>query len=138
VAWKACILVVANRTADSDELLAALRDRGNARFELVVPATTTGGVAAGRRLAEEQLASALERMREAGLEAEGKVGDPDPYVATRETWDPARFDEIVVSTLPTGTSKWLQADLPHRVERTTGAPVRHVVASERRATPAPD
>ena len=48
-------------------------------------------------------------------------------------WDPAKFDEIVVSTLPTGTSKWLQIDLPHRVERITGMPVEHVVASPRQA-----
>jgi len=39
------VLVVANRTADSDELLAALDERaqrGPARFTLLVPATPHG------------------------------------------------------------------------------------------------
>jgi hypothetical protein len=49
--------------------------------------------------------------------------------AVKEAWDPSRFDEVIVSTLPTGASKWLQIDLPHRVERFTGAPVRHVVGT---------
>jgi hypothetical protein len=39
------------------------------------------------------------------------------------------FDEIIVSTLPKHVSKWLKLDLPHRVERATGKPVTHVVAS---------
>jgi cytosine/adenosine deaminase-related metal-dependent hydrolase len=71
---------------------------------------------------------ALAAMREAGLEADGVVGDSNPLTAVRETWDPAKFDEIVVSTLPTGVSRWLQIDLPHQVERVTGVPCEHVVA----------
>jgi hypothetical protein len=80
-------------------------------------------------------------MQEAGLNVNGSVGDSDPVVAVHETWDPRRFDEIVISTLPTGASRWLQIDLPHRIERMTDAPVRHVVsqpASEPKPpTPAP-
>jgi hypothetical protein len=49
----------------------------------------------------------------------------------KETWDPGRFDEILVSTLPTGASRWLQIDLPHQVERMTGVQVTHVVGSPR-------
>jgi hypothetical protein len=43
----------------------------------------------------------------------------------------AQYDEVVVCTLPTGASKWLQVDLPHRVAKITDAPVMHVVAGER-------
>jgi hypothetical protein len=67
-------------------------------------------------------------MRGAGLEVSGSVGDRDPVVAVHEAWDPRRFDDVIVSTLPTGASRWLQIDLPHRVERVTDVPVRHVVA----------
>jgi hypothetical protein len=56
------------------------------------------------------------------------VGDADPVAAISDVWDPANFDEVVVSTLPTGSSKWLAIDLPHRVEKMTGVPVTHVVA----------
>ena len=38
------------------------------------------------------------------------------------------FDEIIVSTLPKRTSRWLKLDLPHRVERACGKPVTHVEA----------
>jgi hypothetical protein len=68
-------------------------------------------------------------MREAGLEnVEGKVGDPDPVVAVMDMWDPMKFDEIIVSTLPTGSSRWLGLDLPHRLEKLTSVPVTHVVS----------
>jgi hypothetical protein len=56
--------------------------------------------------------------------------DIDPFTAVVEIWNPARFDEIVVSTLPASTSRWMQAGLPGRIERHTGALVRHVEARE--------
>ena len=43
-------------------------------------------------------------------------------------WDPKLHDEIIVSTLPANLSKWLHAGLPHRIEKLTGAHVRHVVS----------
>jgi hypothetical protein len=132
MAWTTSVLVIANRTLDSEELVHALRarsERGPASFTLLVPA---GG---GREAARKNLAAACERMQDVGLHVNGEIGDPDPVVAVREIWDPGRFDEIVVSTLPTGTSKWLQLDLPHRVERITGVPVTHLVAEERRPAP---
>jgi len=124
MAWEFSLLVVANVTAASDELIDSLRDRaeqGACRFTLVMPASGAE--------ARERLAAALERMREAGLEnVDGKVGDPDPVVAVMETWDPMKFDEIIVSTLPTGTSRWLGLDLPRRLQKLTSVPVRHVVS----------
>lgn len=129
MAWKFSVLVVANVTAGSDELLAALTDRAGrdpTAFTLLVPPTSGGKES--REAAESQLATALERFHSAGLEAEGRIGDVDPVAAVSDTWDPRRWDEIVVSTLPTGTSRWLQVDLPHRVERMTGVPVEHVVS----------
>ena len=126
MAWKTSVLVVANVTAASDELLAVMRERaerGPAEFTLLLPAT--GGDSAA---AEQEMERALERMREAGLSVTGKVGDRDPIVAVHEAWDPRSYDEVVVSTLPTGASRWLQIDLPHRVERITDVPVRHVVS----------
>jgi hypothetical protein len=45
-----------------------------------------------------------------------------------DVWDPMKFDEIIVSTLPTGSSRWMGIDLPHRLEKLTSVPVRHVVS----------
>jgi hypothetical protein len=126
MAWTTSVLVVANVTAASDDLIAALGDRtqeGPAKFTLLVPAT--GGDTTS---AKRELDRALERMKAAGLDVEGSVGDPDPVVAVHETWDPRSYDEVIVSTLPTGASRWLQIDLPHRIERMTDVPVRHVVS----------
>ncbi|MDQ4129994.1 MAG: hypothetical protein M3133_03225 [Actinomycetota bacterium] len=67
-------------------------------------------------------------MRGAGLEVEGKVGDPDPVAAAEDQVNFEEFEEIVVSTPPTLASKWLKADLPHRVEGATGRSVTHVPA----------
>jgi hypothetical protein len=138
---KARVLVVANRTAECDELLEALRERaaqGSAVFTLLVPATPTGvawaaDMHSGTPDAEQHMRRAVERFREAGLEVtEGKVGDPDPLAATQDEINLGEYDEIVVSTLPTHLSKWLKLDLPHKV-RGLGLPVTHVVGHEVKA-----
>ncbi|HEX8086179.1 MAG TPA: hypothetical protein VF529_17940 [Solirubrobacteraceae bacterium] len=136
---KATVLVVAHRTAASDDLLAALRGRAEtspARFELLVPPAHPG--AAGREAARTQLERALARMQEFGLEVTGAVGtDDDPVVAVIEAYDPRRHDEVLVSTLPASVSHWLGIDAPARIARHTGALVRHVVAREQRRAARP-
>ena len=60
------------------------------------------------------------------------LGDVDPACAVIELWDPQRWDEILVSTLPASTSRWLRIDLPHRIARAVDAPVRHVESQRAR------
>jgi hypothetical protein len=129
------VLVVANRTADSDELLAALLERqaqGSISVTLVVPAswevTSPHG---GKQAALRRLRTATDRLGNAGIETQGIVGDPDPFSAVADIWNPERFDEVIVCTLPKPLSKWLRLDFPRRVERLTGRHVHHVVAHER-------
>jgi hypothetical protein len=133
------VLVVANRTAESPELLDALRQRaqeGDVVFTLLVPSTPHGvawaaDMHSGGEEADQHMQAAVERLRSEGLQlAQGKVGDPDPLAAVQDEVNFAKYDEIIVSTLPGGISKWLKLDLPHRVERATGLPVKHVIASE--------
>jgi hypothetical protein len=136
------VLVVANRTAGSDELRQALCERaelGPCEFKLLVPATpaAAGDPHSGRQAAKEQMHEAVDRLQTAGLEIEGRVGDPDPIVAVHEVWNPAEFDEVIVSTLPTGASRWLALDLPRRVGKITGAPVAHVEAHDPKARAEP-
>jgi hypothetical protein len=126
------ILVVANRTAESPELLEALKSRGEGNsFVLVVPASGHGlekaaDPDAAREHTEPHLQKALERLRGEGLQVEGNVGDSDPLAAVQDAVNFGKFDEVIVSTLPVRASKWLKLDLPTRVERTTGLPVTHV------------
>jgi len=136
--WHFRVLVVANVTADSPELIRALTARtaqDPCSFTLIVPAPVAGS--AGREAATARLETALANLRAAGVQADGVVGDHDVIAAVHEAWDPRRYDEIVVCTLPTGTSKWLQVDLPHRIQKLTDARVRHVVAEPPRPKPEP-
>lgn len=122
------LLVVANQTVDSDELYDALRERareGQLAVTLLVPQDQQTGLAA-------RVKHALEHLHAAGVEAEAMLGDVDPACAVIEVWDPRRWDEILVSTLPTGTSRWLQIDLPHRIARAVDAPVHHIESARER------
>jgi hypothetical protein len=124
------VLVVAHATASSPQLLEALSERaegGAVRVTLVLPCKGIGFAA--KEEARAALDEALAQYAAAGIEAEGVVGDRDPLVAVAEIWDPLRFDEIVVSTLPAKVSAWLQSDLPHRIARHTDASVTHIVSS---------
>ncbi len=137
MAWKQQVLVLAAVTATSPDLLEALRQRasdGSVAFTVIVPAPAgTGGHEEGSHQAQESVAM----LREAGLEVDGRVGDCDPMVAVVENWDPRKYDEVIVSTLPTSVSKWLHADLPQRIEKHTGALVTHVVARPSKPEPQP-
>ena len=137
MAEKAEILVVANQTAESDELLEALRaraEKGDCKFHLLVPARPHGAnwamdMHSGGPEAEEHLQRAVDRYRDAGLEVDdGKIGDPDPVAAVQDALNFKEFDEVIISTLPTRVSKWLRLDLPHKVEHSFGKPVTHVEA----------
>jgi hypothetical protein len=117
--WKRKVLVVANQTADSAELRAELRDRCRES------PTAVTLLLAHRQTAEaqERLQRALAEMHDDGVDVEGRLANSDPFLAVHEAWDPAAYDEILVSTLPTARSRWLRADLPRRIERHTGAVV---------------
>jgi hypothetical protein len=120
------LLAIANRTVDSPELLDLLRARaarGPIEVTLVAPSTRGPGDETAQRLER-----AVQAFTDAGIAVEGVQGDPDPMIAVADTWDPRRFDEVVVATLPSATSRWLAANLPKRVERFTGAQVTHVLA----------
>ena len=127
MAWQTNVLVVANRTAGSDELIDALRkraERGPVKCTLLMPAGP-----GGRPEARGRLDAAIAAMKAAGIEVEGRIGvEADPVACVGEAWDPAKYDEIVISTFPSGVSHWLNLDLPQRVRRMTDAPVEHVTA----------
>ncbi|HEX6390383.1 MAG TPA: hypothetical protein VFZ89_13065 [Solirubrobacteraceae bacterium] len=128
------ILVVANRTSESPELLAALRERaehGPIEVTLVVPATwEVSDAHGGIETANRRMCSASERMRGLGIHVAGIVGDPDPFVAFTNAWDPAAYDEVIVCTLRNRLSEWLKRDLPRRVDQAVGTPVTHIIGTE--------
>jgi hypothetical protein len=130
--WTTHLLVIANRTVDSGEVRDAIIERaaaGSVHVTLVAPVSSGTGSERERRAATaERVERAVQQLTKAGVTVDGIVGDSDPMVAVQEAWDPRRFDEVIVATLPSGASRWMAADLPRRVERLTGARVTRVVA----------
>ena len=131
------VLIVANRTAATQKLMDAVRDRaraGPARFHLVVPATPHGlhrvvdPEDSGREEAQARLEEALVLLSEAaGSEVSGNVGSADPMAAIADVINDRRVHEIIISTLPRRLSRWMHLDLPSKV-RGMGLPVTHVEA----------
>jgi hypothetical protein len=130
-------LVVANQTLGGAHLLEKVRQcmaAGPSRFHIVVPATHPREHASweegeAKELASKRLSAAMDRFRELGAEVDGEIGAPSPVEAIGDAIRAAgRFDEIILSTLPPGPSRWLRLDLPHRVERAYNLPVTHLVA----------
>ena len=144
MAEKVRVLVVANRTAGSPELLEALRKRaqeGPATFHLLVPASPRGAswafdMHSGHDAAEHDLEGALQRIRDLGVEVDGEVGDPDPVAAVSDSTHAGSYDEVIVSTLPKHLSKWLHLDAARKIAHATGLPVTHVQAHEGASSPA--
>ncbi len=127
------VLVLANRTVDSDDLRQALVERhaqGPIAVTLLVPAAwEVQDPHGGAESAHRRLRSALGALRDSGVPVQARLGDADPVTALRDAWDPDRYDEVIVSTLPSRLSRWLQIDLPRRAQKMTGAPVTHVAAT---------
>ncbi len=150
-------LVVANQTLGGQELLDAIRDRMTrdaAQFWVLVPATPTRLVAdfgalslafpistavqptaaeahdQGITAAQANLTAQLDRLREIGAVVDGAVGDADPLAAIEKAVSEHEFDEIILSTLPAGVSRWLALDLPHRVQRKSQLPLTVITAAE--------
>jgi flavin-binding protein dodecin len=130
-------------------------DAGPAEFHVLVPATLSRDYAAARRLAtfsvdptsgytfgdlaalpqsdaeghrkaQERLDEQLWQLRAVGAEPTGEVGEPEPIDAIATVLERSSFDEILLSTLPPGISRWVRMDLPSRLERRFGLPLTHV------------
>lgn len=140
------VLVVANRTADSPDLIALLLRRqvlAAARYTLLVPAVPRGlawaaDMKAGWSEALARAEAGAERLRAAGVRLESVVvGDPDPFAAAGDVLHGSHYDEVVVSTLPRSVSRWLRLSLPDRLRRAFEVPVTQVTSHPRSARVAP-
>jgi uncharacterized C2H2 Zn-finger protein len=122
------VVVVGNHTLLSD----ALRDRlqtvtagGDVDLHVVVPIRAADdldvGFWRGRALAE--------RLVEPGVELTVDVGVDEPVTLVQKAVHGAHIDQIILSTLPEGVSRWLEADVAGHMRHALNVPVE-VVAAE--------
>ena len=136
-------LVVGNQTLDSAELATAIDERlatGPAVFHIVVPATPnqrglTWDEDEARAAAQVRLDEALDRLRGIGASVTGEIGHRDPIEATEDALRGREVDEVLLSTLPAGISRWLGQDVPTRLKGSILVPVT-VVTTQRQSVPA--
>jgi hypothetical protein len=125
---RASVLVIANQTIVGGPLLDAIRKRaksGPVDFTLVAPADEPG--------VQARLDRALAQLKDAGIEATGLIGDPDPVTAALNIVHDEPVDEIIVSTFPEATSGWLRRNVVGRIESGAELPVKHVVTESAEA-----
>lgn len=133
------LLVIANQTVEGEELLAEIRARRaeHQRLEALVvspsvPASRLQLIAsdtdAARREAGERLERSLVALGGVGVDARGVRGDEDPVQAAVDALHSFAADEIVVSTLPPGASRWLERDVVGALRERVDVPVAHVTA----------
>lgn len=129
-------LVVANQTLGGDALLRRVREAvswGPSSFHLLVPAThvrhqLTWTEGEAQAVARHRLEEGIARFEAEGFNVSGEVGDANPMLAIADALRAGEFDEVILSTLPVGVSRWVRMDLPTRVHRRFGLPVTHVIA----------
>jgi hypothetical protein len=133
------VLVVAHKTAATQPLLDAVRERaqlGPCVFTLLVPNPAHGlhKVVDPEDQGVSQAGSVLDRalpvLREAaGTSVDGIVGDSDPVAAVHDAINLQGFDENIISTLSARLSRWLKLDLPSKVSG-MGLPVTTVTPAD--------
>jgi hypothetical protein len=151
------ILVVANKTLGSSDLLQSIRDRmtqGPCEFTVLVPAiphahrestieTLTrrmtnlpvndearGAEEADYEHARGRVQFGIEQLQKLGAtEVDGEVGNANVFKAVEDALSRRKYDEIILSTLPSRVGGWLSQDLPHKVKRKFKGPVTVVAVS---------
>jgi len=99
-------------------------------IDLRLDHTTSDYYADARHEAEERLDRFREAFARQGVLVTGEVGCSDPLAAARSVVERLVFDEIIVSTLPPGVSRWLKMDLVNRVQRAFKLRVTSLIQQE--------
>jgi nucleotide-binding universal stress UspA family protein len=130
------ILVIANETVGGGPLREEIRRRSEGYDEqvfVVSPALNSplrhwaSDEDNARAQAQERLNSSLARLREAGIDAKGEVGDGEPLQAMEDALRLFGADEIIISTHPEGRSHWLERGIVEAAKERFAVPITHVV-----------
>ena len=130
------ILVVANETVGGERLREEIRSRSEGFDEqvfVVCPALNTplrhwaSDEDGARVQAQGRLDTSLSRLRQAGVDAKGEIGDAEPLQAMEDALRLFGADEIIISTHPEGRSHWLEKGIVDAARERFAVPITHVV-----------
>lgn len=131
------VLVVANRTLAAGPLRAEIARRVGDGAEIHVGAPilssrihyVASDIDAELREARARLDVMLAGARDRGMEITARVGDPSVVLgAIEDELRTTAADEVILSTLPRGSSNWLETGLLERLREELDIPVTHTVA----------
>jgi hypothetical protein len=141
------VLVIANETCAARGVVEEVRYRGGPHAEVMVVAPALARSRLDHWLssdAERRRADALERLDQsvssftnAGISAQGALGDGDPLQALDDAIRTFEPDEVVISTHPPQRSNWLERQVVRKARGRYDLPITHVVVDLEleRATP---
>jgi hypothetical protein len=134
------ILVIANETVAGETLRKKVQEtirrggEGSRADVLVVsPALNTplkhwvSDDDQARDAAQERLTRSLVRLKEAGVDARGEIGDGEPLQAIEDALRTFGADEVIISTHPEGRSNWLEKGVVTGARERFALPITHVV-----------
>jgi hypothetical protein len=130
------ILVIANETVAGEALAKVIRERAAQYREnvlVICPALNTplrhwaSDEDGARADAQKRLQRSLQRLREAGVNAAGQVGDAEPLQAIEDAMRTFGPDELIISTHPEGRSHWLEKGVVSSARDRFAIPITHVV-----------
>jgi nucleotide-binding universal stress UspA family protein len=130
------ILVIANETVGGGPLREEIRRRSEGYDEqvlVVCPALNSplrhwaSDEDGARVQAQQRLNASLARLRKAGVDAKGEVGDAEPLQAMEDALRLFGADEIIISTHPEGRSHWLERGIVEGARERFAVPITHVV-----------
>jgi hypothetical protein len=130
------ILVIANETVGGERLRDEIHTRSEGYDEhvlVVTPALNShlrhwaSDEDNARLEAQKRLEASLGRLRAAGIDAKGEVGDAEPLQAMEDALRLFGADEIIISTHPEGRSHWLEKGIVETARERFAVPITHVV-----------
>ena len=129
-------LLIAHQTASSEALrrhvVALARQDPDAAFVLVIPATPVDHLRSWTEGEAVRAATEAGERARAAFAADGvtlndvRVGDGNPVYAIQDAFIGEDFDDVIISTHPSGVSRWLHMDLVAKATRALDVPVIHV------------
>jgi hypothetical protein len=130
------ILVIANETVGGGTLREVIAQKAEGYDEevlVVCPALNSplrhwvSDEDGARAQAQERLDESVGRLREAGVNVRGEIGDADPLQAIEDALRTFGADEVIVSTHPVGRSHWLERNVVGTARERFAVPITHVI-----------